>query len=343
MSAPIDTATLQAQIDLRELVGRTVALRKHTRRELCGPCPKCGGRDRFFVAADYWGCRQCETGGDAIAYMMWLHNVDFLEAVAMLAPNAPVRSTPAPARTPAPPPVQSRAWIERMTKVMGACVAALLHTANAGADYLTARGLTPATWQAFGIGYDAKRNAIALPWFRRGELWGVRYRLLNPPPNADKLISELDSMFAGLLFGGMALPLRPDSPLLAQRSLLIVEGEINAMSVWQAGAPARCDVLSLGGPWATIPDSLLAIAARYRSRIVWMDKESIARRNAQALDAAAFWSQKGDDLSTKRDANDHLRDGTLGPLLAAMLQRATPPEHAEGLHWDLYDAGLVSA
>lgn len=61
------------------------------------------------------------------------------------------------------------------------------------------------------------------------------------------------------------------------------------------------------------------------------------------LDAAAFWSQKGDDLSTKRDANDHLRDGSLGPLLAAMLQQATPQSAAEGLHWDLFDAGLVSA
>lgn len=343
MSA-IDTNDIKARIDLRELAGRTVPLRKHTQRELCGPCPKCGGKDRFFVAADYWGCRQCETGGDVIAYIMWLHNVDFLEAIAMLAPDA--MSHAAPQHAPAPPPqspVQSPAWIARMTKVMAGYVVALLHTANVGADYLTRRGLAPETWQAFGIGYDAKRNAIALPWFRRGEIWGVRYRLLNPPPNADKLISEKDSMFAGLLFGGMALPLRSDSPLLAQRSLLIVEGEINAMSVWQIGAPARCDVLSLGGQWATLPASLPAIAARYRSRIVWMDKEPIARRNAQALDAAAFWSQKGDDLSTKRDANDHLRDGSLGPLLAAMLQQATPQSAAEGLHWDLFDAGLVSA
>lgn len=61
------TATIpQTQIDdakrtdLIELAGRYTQLRKASgTKEWEGPCPKCGGRDRFHVKADAFFCRQC--------------------------------------------------------------------------------------------------------------------------------------------------------------------------------------------------------------------------------------------------------------------------------------------
>lgn len=46
--------------------------------EVGGPCPKCGGEDRFFIRADgSYMCRGCGAkGGDAIDFFKWLHDTD---------------------------------------------------------------------------------------------------------------------------------------------------------------------------------------------------------------------------------------------------------------------------
>lgn len=51
-----------------------------------GPCPKCGGTDRFVWFRDGGGgchCRLChrEDNGDGIATVMWLNEVTFVDAV----------------------------------------------------------------------------------------------------------------------------------------------------------------------------------------------------------------------------------------------------------------------
>ena len=60
--------------------------------ELIGPCPLCGGRDRFaiHVRKDVFHCRGCgDKGGSAISFVMWLDNVSFRTAVEMLVGPAP--------------------------------------------------------------------------------------------------------------------------------------------------------------------------------------------------------------------------------------------------------------
>ena len=55
-------------------------------RELCGPCPKCGGKDRFVVFEEQnnglgtWYCRQCEHEGDGIELLRWVTGCSFKEA-----------------------------------------------------------------------------------------------------------------------------------------------------------------------------------------------------------------------------------------------------------------------
>jgi hypothetical protein len=81
-----------------ELAGRGVRL-KRVGRELVGPCPVCGGRDRFAVntAKDIWNCRGCRKGGDVIDLVQHLDGVSFTEAVEILTgekPRAPVKVAP---------------------------------------------------------------------------------------------------------------------------------------------------------------------------------------------------------------------------------------------------------
>ncbi len=49
---------------------------------LTGPCPVCGGTDRFGInpGKNNWNCRQCEKGGDVIALVMHTENLPFFEA-----------------------------------------------------------------------------------------------------------------------------------------------------------------------------------------------------------------------------------------------------------------------
>jgi DNA primase len=54
--------------------------------EYCGPCPFCGGKDRFRVWPDsgrYW-CRGCNKQGDAIQYLRERRNLSFQDACSFL-------------------------------------------------------------------------------------------------------------------------------------------------------------------------------------------------------------------------------------------------------------------
>jgi Protein of unknown function (DUF3631)/CHC2 zinc finger len=48
----------------------------------CGPCPKCGGDDRFSIniSKQVFHCRGCNVGGDVIALVEHLDGVDFIAA-----------------------------------------------------------------------------------------------------------------------------------------------------------------------------------------------------------------------------------------------------------------------
>jgi phage/plasmid primase-like uncharacterized protein len=80
------------------------ARRHHLRRcggELIGPCPVCGGRDRFAVNVrkNIWNCRGCGKGGDVIALVQHLSGCDFATAIERLTGE----DWPAPRITAAPP------------------------------------------------------------------------------------------------------------------------------------------------------------------------------------------------------------------------------------------------
>lgn len=59
-------------------------LKKNGPHELTGPCPRCGGVDRFNVNTKKgaWFCRQCDAkGGDGIGLLMHARGLGFREAV----------------------------------------------------------------------------------------------------------------------------------------------------------------------------------------------------------------------------------------------------------------------
>jgi phage/plasmid primase-like uncharacterized protein len=63
-------------------------LKRHG-REHVGPCPVCGGRDRFAVniTKQVWNCRGCAKGGDLIALVQHIDGIDFMTAIETLTGN----------------------------------------------------------------------------------------------------------------------------------------------------------------------------------------------------------------------------------------------------------------
>ena len=347
-----DTVIQQAKAtDLLALAASVVALRRESGSESAGPCPKCGGDDRLHVKADAWFCRQCHPDfGDAIEWNQWLYGDTFSDSVqrltgytgdakasrlnrAAMAGKPPV--APRPIQTITPP---SEEWRQRAAVYVQACRGRLASEEGAAARaYLGGRGLWQTTWEAMHLGFDDQWHptsgqsepVIVMPWYRGQEVWGVRYRFIAPPDPAQKQRSAKGSVFGGGLFGGQALTGCAED----LRTLVMVEGELNAASVWQSHHEGAVDVLSVGSESAKLSDGAIDYAGKFATVIVWMDKPDVAKgMMARIPGAVAISSPNG------QDANDMLRAGGLGGFLAAVRWRAAKGRtEKERLLWDMWD------
>lgn len=84
VSIPQHTHTVK-YLNLTSLSDLLPDLKRKSKRELAGPCPFCGGEDRFLVFDDrrYW-CRVCEKRGDAIQLLRDRDGLSFRDACARL-------------------------------------------------------------------------------------------------------------------------------------------------------------------------------------------------------------------------------------------------------------------
>jgi putative DNA primase/helicase len=62
-----------------EIARRSIKLKANGAAEQCGPCPVCGGIDRFSIntAKQVWNCRGCTKGGDIITLVQHLDGAGF--------------------------------------------------------------------------------------------------------------------------------------------------------------------------------------------------------------------------------------------------------------------------
>jgi len=368
-----DAKRIASSINLVSVAEKHTKLSKIAAREYAGPCPHCAGTDRFHVTGQWFFCRQCHADrGDAIELSMFLYKTDFVTACQQLVGgNAPLLMATA-TTTPLQPTArteQPATWLQSATRKLVAAQSRLVDddAGVVGRAYLMERSLHPATWATYGLGladaglpgtWDETRMehvyppqpAIVMPWFANGgkRLIGSRYRFLQSHTytGADgreqtaKQSALYGSDFTKRLFGGQALPefvFMPATDPSAERgrSLLICEGEINAMSIYQVGQDSRLDVMSIGSESATLPGGFVAWAGRYGQILTWLDDKALAAKAALALPGA----HAIDSLSMgKRDANDLLREGLLGAFLATVrFQLCQSKAERQTLYWVLSD------
>jgi hypothetical protein len=369
-----DIEDTKQRTDLRELATRSIELCKASgEKELQGPCPKCGGDDRFHVRADWFFCRHCHPKrGDAIEFIMWRDGVNFQEACARLDSGRIITQIKkqTPARKATRTTADDENWQRKITKIVDEAHDRLfdLPEGEAGRNYLLGRGLEPHTWAAFKLGFrldvglpgtwsEAKREyihppqpAIVIPWYRGSKVVAVRYRFLKAHQYKDidgKDRSEKQTspyfdgeQFAGRLFGMQALAQCAED----LRTLVLVEGEINAMSIWQEAHDSNVDVLSIGSEDQKLTPAMVDYAKQFACVVAWLDRHEKALNQAKELEACAISSPNG------QDANDLLQAGLLGGFLTqtrvdacrANLGRGKTLEYQrERLLWNLFDAARL--
>lgn len=350
-------------VDVADLASGYSELRKHSTNELCGPCPLCGGHDRFVAHPDWFLCRQCHAKkGDAIELVQWVDSCGFREAVSRLTGDVlPTGQTIVRRAKPTKKgggdyDYRSEKWQLKNRKNVLSMVDDLqiAESAEIGRNYLYGRGISHNTWSTYELGFNAsvtlpkhpdklKVPAISIPWRASGTLRGIRYRFLkhhtytdeNGKPRNIKQSAEFGSRFGGVLYGGAGFDngviVSPE--LLALSTLLILEGEINAASCQQVQNNSRLDVVSIGSETAGLTAPMIAHASKYRTVIVWADREDVANGLREEITHAhAIKSPNG------LDANDLLQAEMLDGFLSMVrLDACADDDQREALMWDLWD------
>lgn len=296
-------------------------LEKAGSRVWASPCPMCGGDDRFTLketpAGWRWHCRQCGDGKyhGAIDFMMQYGRCDFKTALTALggvvvSPSLVARARKAPEPVTLPPEDwQREAWhlaFKASDNLRGAL-------GEPGRLYLAGRGLKPDTWNAWLLGFDRllKGWVISIPNIDGdGNMLSLKYRYIDRLPSGERYTAFKGSK--NLIYGL--------GHLSGGDTLIICEGEINTLSIWQE-RPAGVDVLSSGSE--TVNDQAAAVfrllGAKYRRVVVWYDESDKARNVGKRVGAVkAFSSAEAGGL----DANAFLQvaPGLLGSFLVELLR-----------------------
>ena len=169
--------------------------------EWAGPCPRCGGNDRFRVWPEQvggpacekagvtgtWYCRQEQVGGDALEFLVALCGMPWAQACDELR----IERTSLPGRLPAMPKaakarsfepkthaLPSDQWRERAAKLADEAHALLLRSPRVLA-HLAGRGLPEEAVRRYRLGWLPGENG-RMGIFRPRTAWG-----LQPKPAAD--------------------------------------------------------------------------------------------------------------------------------------------------------------
>jgi DNA primase len=328
----IDFQAIKDAVDILEIARQYVELRRHG-REWVGPCPMCrAGDDRFYVNPHEkkWGCRKCGTGGDVTNLVAKVENLtngqaaqrltggSFLTVAKAITPIKPARIA-----TDATEAERLQLW---SVETVNAGIRALRgERGQMCRDYLNSRGISQETAEAFRFGFYATkrdpvdqstRPALVIPWIEGTTVTAIKYRFIDELAAQDKgrrFTQRIGSR--PVLFGCHLVQSDPQRP----RVIVAVEGEINAVSIYQATKRDLCDVVSIGSKKTHAGlDALdeLIHREKYQRVLIWTDEQDDAIDAGERLRHHRPKLMKSPD---GMDANDVLRtsgDRELVKLLA---------------------------
>lgn len=154
------------------IVNNHVPLKKVAADEYAGPCPKCGGNDRFRVWPEqgdngrYW-CRQCNIKGDTIQFLRDVDGMNFKEACKYIGKEisdiprrderhcAPAKKTYIPKPAVLPPEL----WLQKAEKFVAWAHNYLMKELTGDrlaeiTSWLFARGIAPLAIEKYKLGWN---------------------------------------------------------------------------------------------------------------------------------------------------------------------------------------------
>ena len=295
-----------------------------------GACPFCGGVDRFTVKhtpqGDKWHCRNCgdDKYHDVIEFIMRRDGIGFIEACKLSGAKLYRADGIATKIQPAKPQaaqIPDEATQARMIKAMCSAARSLYTTdGEAARHYLESRYLLASTWGLWDLGvmrvYDPKagrkRPALSIPWYnaQREVITAIKYRFIDEDPNGLRYTSAPGSI--PVLYGLW-------DAQKTDKTLLLVEGEINALSLWQC-RPQDTTVLSIGSEGGGREDILQKLADLYQSVFIWCDDPARTAKYKAMIRKPAKGLQSPIIEGRKIDANNLLQAGKLSDFIRHVLK-----------------------
>jgi DNA primase len=342
-------------VGMMELAGTDTRLHKVSTNEYAGPCPRCGGTDRFHVHLSKrpgggWMCRQCwdprtngKGWGDAIEYLRQIRGMSFRDARDSLQGSVGYDDRAEQSRqahhSASEPPVQ---WQERASRLVQESIARLWgQEGEQSRAYLHSRGLTDDTIRKARLGYAVHTHpktrqsvpCILFPWYGDSgtTLWRVQLRDIRAGiPRDERYFMVPGSSNAGLYLAD-SLNLKP-----RRDTVVMVEGEIDALTIAQE-AGDRVGVVATGSTTGARTTKWLMRLARVPNLLIAFDRES------KGDEAASYWlnnlpSNARRYRPTAHDVNEMLLQfySVRGWIEAAIAQEVYTVPTPIGIHAEVY-------
>lgn len=291
-----------SRVDILEVIGADTTVKRTASTnggEHSGPCPFCGGTDRFNVWPDHpsgrgrWWCRQCGRSGDAVDYLRKHDRLGFVKACRALGiepgdrqvvptersthrrrERGPARAS-MPNKRAAPPTWDIRAAEETLK----ACESMLWNQEGETAlTWLRKRGLTDETIRQRRLGFNPTKRSlnglwvwqgIVIPCLVDGRIWYMKVRRSSPGPKYKQLKGSGQFALYGLEL------------VHGKSAVAICESEFDAMVLHQE-AGDLVDVVATGGAGHRPCPSSLAELLSATYWIVALDRD-------KAGDGGARW------------------------------------------------------
>ena len=284
-----------------------IRMHKVTNKEYAGPCPWCGGVDRFRIWRDR-GNYYCRPNPGHCGRSGWLDELDG-DKVKPLTPEQQLAARVAALEQWKAETDARLSALERMHQSS----AHLLYHQNladtgAGADYWLAEGMTSAIIK-HKLGYCAScptapgQASYTIPVMAGGKLWNIRHRLVSPN-GASKYRPHMPGL-PSMIFNADDLK-RTDA-----RELLILEGEKKSMIVTQETGRANIAVMGMQN---FKPEWAAKVGPWFRTVYVAYDPDATEK----AAQVAALFGARGRvvDLPVKADDFFVRYGGTAGQFAA---------------------------
>lgn len=300
---------LQRSGDILGIAEKATTLRKQGYSVWhCGPCPECKGDDRFYVNTtdNLFKCGHaggsgsgCGWGGGIAQLAAYVWKCSTWDAIDSLTGQSPRKEPVIRARKSTRAPIQAagKAKGEKPYSDFSGVLQASMERLRApdgqvARDWLAQRGIMQATWEVNRVGFceDYRRGgAVCFPHELvidgKLQVISLNRRFLDDEDRKAKLEAaklagkKVDIPKTKHVSGGR-WGLYHLVSVSGARGLIVVEGEVNGLSVWQAVRAAGwlIDVASVGseGAFKALSHHISELAKPYERLIIWADKGQVA-------------------------------------------------------------------